>query len=129
MGIRLRLGSHLSLPREFGSNEIMSLTRIAKWVTAVVAVILIGIAGVALALGWRTHYLLTPFDGGIESGVTCSSNTGVTGEAIGVIGSALVEASGFVVPYCTLALFKHCGVQAAFADFLDRTEITQQRHL
>jgi len=38
----------------------MSLTRIAKWVAAVIAVILIGIAGIAFALGWRTHYLLTP---------------------------------------------------------------------
>jgi signal peptidase len=60
MGIRLRLSSHLPLPRGTGSNETMSLTRIAKWVSAVIAVILIGIAGVALVLGWRTHYLLTP---------------------------------------------------------------------
>lgn len=38
----------------------MSLARITKWVLAVSAIILIGMAGIAFILGWRTHYLITP---------------------------------------------------------------------
>lgn len=62
MGIRLPPNPHLSfsLTRRAGSDDILSLTRIAKLVAAVTAVILICMAGIAFALGLRVHYLLTP---------------------------------------------------------------------